>query len=94
MKKTNNTSILKLCSRCAFNEMSLWINDKSGEIKPEITQRIMQEIKSIKLVPGECIVCRHNIVSSDCFESILKILEKNRVSSELILEFKHVFGFM
>lgn len=54
-------------------------------------REILQELKAIKLKQGECIVCRNSLVSDDTPEKILRILGENKVSIDIIKEFKKYF---
>ena len=83
---------LPLCSRCMIHEINSWILDKSGKIDPDATQQVREELKSIRLKPGECLVCRHTTVADGCFENILKVFDKNKVGKAIVEEFKKLFG--
>ncbi len=85
---------IPLCSRCIVHEVSNWIADKRGLVNPEASQQIREELKSVKLKSGECVVCSHSLISDNTFENILKIFEKHKVSGELQTEFKKLFGFV
>lgn len=84
---------IPLCSRCITHEINAWIIDKRAELDPEITQKIREELKSVKLTQGECVVCSNSLISHETFNNILKILDKNKVSEEIVKEFKNFFGF-
>jgi len=83
---------IQLCSRCASNEISSWAFDNQLRMDREILAQIRDEIKDIKLKPGECIACNHPNVSDSCFERVLSVLEKNKQDKEIISEFKSLFG--
>lgn len=85
---------IPLCSRCIVYEINNWIADKRGLVNPEASQQIREELKTIKLKSGECVVCNHSLISDNTFENILKIFEKHKVSGELQEEFRKLFGFI
>lgn len=84
---------IPLCSRCAFHEINSWLNEKNSEIAIEASQQISQELRAIKLAEGECIVCNKKVVSDGCFENIIRVMNKHKVSPEIVEEFKKFFGF-
>ncbi len=84
---------IPLCSRCAVHELTEWINEKLNCLNIETTQKIREEIKSIKLTEGECIVCRKQLVSDRLFESVLKVFEKNQAPKEITEEFRRLFFY-
>jgi len=84
---------IPLCSRCATYEINSWANEKWKELDEETSQSIRQELKAIRLKQGECIVCKNNYVAENCFENILKILEKSN-NKKLTFEFKKLFGLI
>ena len=82
---------IQLCSRCLNYEINNWINERWKEINDKAKKEIIQELKAIKLKPGECIVCKNNLVSNDTPLKILKILEDNKISPKIKEEFKKYF---
>ena len=84
---------IPLCSKCITNEINSWINDKKAELNPEITQKIREELKAIKLTQGECVVCNNSLISHETFNNIFKILDKYKASEKIVKEFTNFFGF-
>ena len=83
----------RLCPRCLANEVNNWINEKWAEIDEETKKQIREELKTIKLISGKCIVCNNNLIADNTSERILKILEENNTSNELKKEFSRFFCF-
>jgi len=83
---------IQLCSRCTANEISSWAFDNQLKLEREVLAQIREELKDIKLKPGECIACSNSNVSDSCFERVLSVLEKNKQNQEIISEFKNIFG--
>ena len=83
---------IRLCSRCTANEISSWAFDNQLKLEREVLAQIREELKDIKLKPGECIACSRPNISDSCFERVLSVLEKNKQDKEIILEFKSLFG--
>ena len=75
-----------------MHEIASWVFDKRQELSEETCQLIREELKDIKLREGECLVCNGKLVSADCFENILKILEKNKLNNHAVDEFRTLFG--
>jgi len=88
-----DTRAIPLCSRCIVHEISNWVVDKRGEIDPEASQQIREELKDIKLTSGECIVCNNKLVSENTFDNIIKIFQKQNIKQEIKEEFKKLFSF-
>ena len=83
---------IKLCSRCLVNEISNWTYENQLCFDEDTMKQIREEMKDIKLVEGECIVCKNKRIEEGCFENILSILEKSKTNSEKISEFRKLFG--
>ena len=73
--------------------MNNWVFEKSYFLPEEATKQIREELKSIRLKEGNCIVCNSNFVASDTFENGIKILEKNKAQVALIQEFMKDFAY-
>lgn len=73
------------------HEINSWINDRWNEINENTRVKITEELKTIKLVQGKCIVCNNSLISQGTAENILSVLEENKVSKETINEFKKLF---
>ena len=82
---------LEICSKCLNHEINSWINEKWNEINESTRVKITEELKTIKLVQGKCIVCNNSLISQGTSENILSVLEENKVSKETINEFKKLF---
>ena len=82
---------LEICSKCLNHEINSWINDRWNEINENTRVKITEELKTIKLVQGKCIVCNNSLISQGTAENILSVLEENKVSKETINEFKKLF---
>ncbi len=82
---------LEICSKCLNHEINSWINEKWNEINENTRVKITEELKTIKLVQGKCIVCNNSLISQGTSENILSVLEENKVSKETINEFKKLF---
>lgn len=93
MTKNNFTKITPLCARCASYELNEWLNENLGNVKLELAKAIREELKSINLSDGNCIVCNQNKNSYGWFEKISKLLEKYNAQDELKKEFSEYFGF-
>ncbi len=87
----NPLKSLHLCSRCLSHEINSWTNEKWKDLDEEVKRQINEELKTIKLRPGECIVCKNTLVSMDTAERILEILKENKVKEEVIEEFESFF---
>jgi hypothetical protein len=84
---------LQLCSRCLFQEIGSWINEKWTGLDEEVKKQINEELKAIRLRQGRCIVCDNSLVSDGTTGKILEILEENNISSKIRKEFKRFFCF-
>ena len=82
---------LELCSRCLAYELNSWVNDNFQLLSEEAKKQIREEIKTIRLKPGNCIVCNHNSISDSTSENIIRILEESNVSKKLREEFEKDF---
>ncbi len=84
---------IQLCSRCISNEVNSWVSEKWKGLDEETKKQIREELKTIKLISGKCIVCSNNLVATKTSENILKILEENKTSEKLKKEFRKFFVF-
>jgi len=91
MARQKLTIPLQFCSRCLNQEINSWVNERWQFMNDKARREILQELKAIKLKQGECIVCRNSLVSDDTPEKILRILGENKVSIDIIKEFKKYF---
>lgn len=85
---------IPLCSRCMTYEINNWIFEKRKELDPELTQKIREELKAIKLKQGGCLVCSNSLISDNTIENILKLFEKNKIKKETLNEFKKLFLYL
>lgn len=69
------------------------MNEKLSVLSPDITRKIREELKSINITDGECIVCKNSKVSADVSKEILKILEKFKADRKIKNEFAKMFCF-
>jgi hypothetical protein len=90
IKKTSSSS-LQLCSRCLTHEVNSWINDRWQYVDEDTKRRIREELKTIKLIIGNCIVCSNDLVSAETTEKIYNILKESQVPKKLKEEFKKFF---
>jgi len=91
MEKKFSTNALEICSRCLSYEVNGWVSDKWKEMDEETKKQIAEELKSIKLKSGECIVCKNNLISDGTPERILRILEENKTPNRIKKEFIELF---
>lgn len=84
---------IELCSSCLKHEVSSWINERVNELNSKAKEKIIEELKSIRLKEGICIVCNKNQTTDNSFINILKILEKTRAENMIIYEFARMFGY-
>lgn len=84
---------IPLCSQCLVHEVTSWLTEKAGVLSQPIIRDIYLELRDIKLEQGKCIVCKNEKISSDCFNRLLKILEKNDTPKQIVKEFSKMFGF-
>lgn len=84
---------LPICSRCMQHEINSWLNENLQKISSAIIQKIHEELASIRLSSGQCIVCNSNIIVSNLSENILKIMEKYKTEEAIKKEFKKYFCF-
>ena len=84
---------IPLCSHCIRHEILAWLGDKQDKIHRKLVPEVLSELRSIKIVPGKCIVCNHNQVSENSSKNILKILEHHKSPEEVTQEFKRFFCF-
>lgn len=86
-------SPIELCSKCMYNEVSSWVNERWQDINSEAKNQILQELRIIKLKAGNCIACGNSSVSIGTAEKISKILEDYKVANNVRDEFKKFFIF-
>ncbi len=91
LPQSNKTISIPLCSRCMSHEITSWMNEKWKELDEEVRREIIEELKTIKLRIGECIVCKNNLVSVDTPEKILRIMEENNIPNKTRKEFEKFF---
>lgn len=84
---------IPLCSSCIHHEISSWINERVNELNTDAKLKINEELKSIRLKKGECIICKKQQISSDLLFNILKILKETKIKKPIINEFKKMFGY-
>jgi len=84
---------IQLCSSCLKHEIASWVNERIINLKDERANKIRQELKTIRLTDGECIVCKNNKISNGSFINILKLLEKTKAEKTIINEFAGMFGY-
>lgn len=94
MNKLNKISILNICPKCVFTEVSSWIEENSEELNAEVIEKILDELQKIKSSRGECIVCKNEAVSSKCLENVYDILQKSKTKKQMLSEFENSFGFI
>lgn len=94
MLSIQTSSRLQLCSRCLSHEINSWVNEKWTELDENIKRQVREELTSIELTNGKCIVCNNSLVSKGTSENILSILERNESSKKIKTEFKKLFGFV
>ena len=87
----SKTNKIQLCSRCINHEINSWVNEKWKELNEEVKRQIYQELRSVKLKSGECIVCGNKLVSDRTPERILGILEENKTGDKVVGEFRNFF---
>jgi len=90
-QQKSSRTIIQLCSRCLANEINNWVNDKWKELSEEAKKQIHQELKTIKLSSGSCIVCENSLVSDGTSERILEMLKNCEVPEKTTKEFKRFF---
>lgn len=90
---TTKTLTMQLCSRCLSNEVNSWVSEKWAELDEETKKQIREELKDIKLMNGNCIVCSNSLIAESTSENIFKILEQNKTPEKLKKEFKRFFIF-
>ncbi len=83
---------VQLCSRCTVNEIASWVFENQLKLEPDTIKQIREELKDIKLSEGMCLVCSHPRVSENCFDNVLKVLEKSDAPKEVIADFKNFSG--
>jgi hypothetical protein len=91
MKQKSIQQTFQFCSRCLNQEINSWVNERWQYINDEARIEILQELRTIKLKPGECLVCKNSLVSDDTPIKVLKILEEKKVSENIIGEFRKYF---
>ena len=84
---------IQLCSSCLKHEITSWLNERVNELNSRAKEKILEELKAIRLANGECIVCNKNQTADNSFINILKILEKTKTEKIIIHEFARMFGY-
>ncbi|MBU1136100.1 MAG: hypothetical protein ABIG37_03810 [Nanoarchaeota archaeon] len=82
---------LNICSKCLSHEINSWMNEKWKDLNQEINKQILEELKTIKLKSGGCIVCDNSLIADKTTEKILRILEENNIKPGVKKEFKDFF---
>jgi len=91
MKLKSIQPVFQFCSRCLNQEINSWVNENWKEVNDEARKLILQELKTIKLKQGECLVCKNTLISDDTPVKVLRILEENKVLDKIRTEFKKYF---
>ena len=91
LTKPENEEPVQLCSRCISHELNSWMNDKWRELDDETRKQIAEELKSIKLKPGACIVCNHGSIADRTSENVAAILKENKTQEKTRKEFEKLF---
>jgi hypothetical protein len=91
MVKQKLTTSLQFCSRCLNQEINSWVNERWQYINDEARIEVLQELRTIKLKQGECLVCKNSLISDDTPIKVLKILEENKVPDKITGEFRKYF---
>lgn len=89
----NLQTTLQLCSRCLSNEITSWVNEKWAELDEKTKKQVREELTTVRLVNGKCIVCNNTLISENTAQNILKILEQNNVDEKIKKEFGKFFCF-
>ncbi len=82
---------LELCSKCLTHEVNSWINENWKLLNEETKKQIREEIKTVKLKAGTCIVCENKNITDRTSERILEILEENKSPEKLKKDFEKDF---
>ena len=85
-------SIFDICSRCLSHEVLSWIEDKRGKVDGEALKYIREELQTIRLKKGECLVCSNENVAEGTLARISAIFTENKVSKTVLEEFNGLFG--
>ena len=88
---TSTINTLNICSRCFNHEVNSWINENWSVLNEETKKAIHEELKTIKIKEGKCLVCEDAIVSDGTAEKIFDVLKANKVSPKTRSEFKKFF---
>ena len=91
MTKRKIIDAMPLCSRCTNTEITSWLEDNLNNMSNEVKKQIVQELKAIKLKPGECLVCNAGLVSDKTQFNILNILKDNKINEKIVEEFEKDF---
>ena len=62
-EKLSPSPALQLCSRCLSHEIESWMNEKWAELNEDAKKSVVEELRTIKLTQGNCIVCNNSIIS-------------------------------
>ena len=84
---------IQLCSSCLKHEITSWVNERVNDLNSKAKEKIREELKAIKLISGECIVCKKTQLADDSFFNILRILEKTRAEKNIMREFAGMFSY-
>jgi len=92
LKQKSSPTSIQLCSKCLSYEIESWIGDNWKDINDEARKKIVEELKTIKLEQGECLVCSNSLISDNTIERVYEILNETNVSEEKKKEFQRLFG--
>jgi hypothetical protein len=67
------------------------MNENWKYFSEETKQLIYQELKSIAIKPGQCIVCNNSLVSDKTTENISLILKENKINDRIVKEYEKFF---
>jgi len=84
---------LPICSKCINYEISGWLNENKEKLSKDSKLGMREQLRSMKLKQGECIVCNHNSVTEGVAEKILDILNENEEVEKLKEDFAKSFCF-
>jgi len=90
-EKLSPSPALQLCSRCLSHEIESWMNEKWAELNEDAKKSVVEELRTIKLTQGNCIVCNNSIISDGTIGRIRIILNDKSVPEKTQREFKKLF---
>lgn len=93
MMSLKTIQALPLCPRCLAHELTNWLNEKFLDLTPEVNLKIREELKDIKVLEGECLVCKSSRVSEKSLVNIMKIFEEHSINPQLVEEFRKLFFY-